>query len=107
MRPTSAAPPERTKSLDFPQDRRRSTVTISTVLWYAPVAVEPKEPARPSPGLSLAGAGSVLIGSTAAVIALGSDRLVARLDRLGFLVGALLGLPAGVFMTYKRYGHAL
>ena len=25
----------------------------------------------------------------------------------GFLVGAILGLPFGVFMTYKRYGHAL
>ena len=25
----------------------------------------------------------------------------------GFLIGAILGIPAGVFMTYKRYGHAL
>ena len=25
----------------------------------------------------------------------------------GFLVGAILGLPFGVFMTYKRYGHAI
>ena len=25
----------------------------------------------------------------------------------GFLIGAILGLPIGVFMTYKRYGHAL
>ncbi len=25
----------------------------------------------------------------------------------GFLVGAILGLPIGVYMTYKRYGHAL
>ena len=25
----------------------------------------------------------------------------------GFLVGAILGIPVGVFMTYKRYGHAL
>ena len=25
----------------------------------------------------------------------------------GFLIGAILGLPFGVFMTYERYGHAL
>ena len=70
--------------------------------------MEPNEPARPSPGLSLAGAGSVLIGSTAAVIALGIGiGWLLGSTAWGFLVGALLGLPAGVFMTYKRYGHAL
>ncbi len=63
---------------------------------------------RQSSNLSLAGAGSVLIGTTAAVIgvgiligwALGSTAW-------GFLVGAILGIPVGVFMTYKRYGHAV
>ena len=25
----------------------------------------------------------------------------------GFLVGAILGIPVGVWATYKRYGHAL
>ena len=67
----------------------------------------PMEP-KPTPNLSLAGAGSVLIGSTAAVIVLwiligwafGSVAW-------GFLVGAILGLPFGVYMTYKRYGHAI
>ena len=67
-------------------------------------SMEPK----PTPNLSLAGAGSVLIGSTAAVIVLciligwafGSVAW-------GFLVGAILGIPVGVFMTYTRYGHAL
>ena len=67
-------------------------------------SMEPK----PTPNLSLAGAGSVLIGSTATVIVLciligwafGSVAW-------GFLVGAILGIPVGVFMTYKRYGHAL
>jgi F0F1-type ATP synthase assembly protein I len=65
------------------------------------------EPER-TPNLSLAGAGSVLIGTTAAVIALGI--LVGWLAgsvAWGFLVGAILGIPIGVFMTYKRYGHAL
>lgn len=63
---------------------------------------------RPTPNLSLAGAGSVLIGTTAAVIGIGI--LIGwALGSLawGFLVGAILGIPVGVFMTYKRYGHAL
>ena len=67
----------------------------------------PMEP-KQTPNLSLAGAGSVLIGSTAAVIVLGiligwAFGSVAW----GFLVGAILGLPFGVYMTYKRYGNAL
>ena len=66
--------------------------------------MEPKQ----TPNLSLAGAGSVLIGSTAAVIVLGiligwAFGSVAW----GFLVGAILGLPFGVYMTYNRYGNAL
>ena len=66
--------------------------------------MEPKQTSN----LSLAGAGSVLIGSTAAVIVLGiligwAFGSVAW----GFLVGAILGLPFGVYMTYKRYGNAL
>ncbi len=63
---------------------------------------------QPSPKLSLAGAGSVLIGTTAAVIVLGiMIGWLAGSTAWGFLVGALVGIPAGVFMTYKRYGHAL
>lgn len=67
----------------------------------------PMEP-KPTPNLSLAGAGSVLIGSTAAVIVL--CILIGWLfgsAAWGFLIGAILGLPFGVYMTYKRYGHAL
>jgi F0F1-type ATP synthase assembly protein I len=67
----------------------------------------PMEP-KPTPNLSLAGAGSVLIGSTAAVIVLGI--LIGWLFgsvAWGFLIGAILGLPFGVWMTYKRYGDAL
>ena len=70
--------------------------------------MEPHEPASPNQGLSLAGAGSVLIGTTAAVIALGIGiGWLAGSLAWGFLVGAILGIPVGVFMTYKRYGHAL
>jgi F0F1-type ATP synthase assembly protein I len=63
---------------------------------------------QPTRSLSLAGAGSVLIGSTAAVILVGI--LIGWFFgsvAWGFLVGAILGIPVGVFMTYKRYGHAL
>jgi F0F1-type ATP synthase assembly protein I len=63
---------------------------------------------KPTPNLSLAGAGSVLIGSTAAVIVLGIlIGWLAGSIAWGFLAGAILGLPFGVFMTDKRYGHAL
>jgi F0F1-type ATP synthase assembly protein I len=63
---------------------------------------------RPTPKLSLAGAGSVLIGTTAAVIVIGIGiGWLAGSTAWGFLGGAIAGLPAGVFMTYKRYGHAL
>ena len=63
---------------------------------------------RPTPKLSLAGAGSVLIGATAAVIGFGIliGWLAGSTD-WGFLVGAIVGIPVGVFITYKRYGHAL
>ncbi len=67
----------------------------------------PMEP-TPTPNLSLAAAGSVLIGSTTAVIVLGIlIGWLAGSVAWGFLTGAILGLPFGVFMTYKRYGHAI
>ncbi len=63
---------------------------------------------KPTPNLSLAGAGSVLIGTTAAVIAIGIGiGWLAGSIAWGFLIGAILGIPVGVFMTYKRYGHSL
>jgi F0F1-type ATP synthase assembly protein I len=66
------------------------------------------EPPSSRSNFSLAGAGSVLIGTTAAVIVLGAlIGWAAGSAAWGFLVGAILGIPAGVFMTYKRYGHAL
>ena len=66
------------------------------------------EPATSRSSISLAGAGSVLIGTTLAVIAIaaGIGWLLGN-GAYGFLVGAILGIPVGVFMTYKRYGHAL
>ena len=66
------------------------------------------EPASNRQNVSLAGAGSVLIGATAAVIlvAAGIGWLLGN-AAYGFLVGAILGIPAGVLATYKRYGHSL
>jgi F0F1-type ATP synthase assembly protein I len=62
----------------------------------------------PTPKLNLAGAGTYLIGSTAAVIAIGIViGWLAGSTAWGFLVGSILGIPIGVFLTYKRYGHAL
>jgi hypothetical protein len=63
---------------------------------------------QPTPKLNLAGAGSVLIGSTAAVIAICiAIGWLAGSAAWGFLVGAILGIPIGVFMTYTRYKDAL
>ena len=68
----------------------------------------PRMERQPTPKLSLAGAGSVLIGATAAVIAVGIlIGWLAGSVAWGFLAGAILGIPFGVFATYKRYGHAL
>jgi hypothetical protein len=66
------------------------------------------EPSHSRASFSLAGAGSVLIGTTAAVIVLAAlIGWAAGSAAWGFLIGAIVGIPAGVFATYKRYGHAL
>ena len=57
--------------------------------------------------LDPAGAGAVLVGTTAAGI--GAGALVgwaAGSWTLGALVGAVLGIPAGVFAVYRRYRDA-
>jgi F0F1-type ATP synthase assembly protein I len=66
------------------------------------------EPGADRSNFSLAGAGSVLIGATTAVIAVGIlIGWLAGSVEWGFLVGAILGIPAGIFAVYMRYGHAL
>ena len=54
-----------------------------------------------------AGAGGVLIGVTAAVIVVGGliGWAVGSLG-IGCLVGAVVGIPAGVFAVYRRYRGA-
>ena len=62
---------------------------------------------RPGSGFSLAGAGSVLIGTTAEVIVVGIlIGWAAGSLAWGFLVGAIVGIPAGIAMTIRRYGNA-
>ena len=61
-----------------------------------------------TPSFSLAGAGSVLIGTTAAAIVVGI--LIGWLAgslAWGFLVGAIVGIPFGIAMTVRRYKDAI
>jgi hypothetical protein len=62
----------------------------------------PVEPPRPT--FSLAGAGSVLIGTTAAVIVVGAlIGLAVGKFGLGLAIGAVVGVPAGVASTVFKY----
>lgn len=65
------------------------------------------EPAASRSNFSLAGAGSVLIGTTSAVIVVAAlIGWAAGSLAWGFLAGAILGIPAGIAMTIRRYGNA-
>jgi hypothetical protein len=60
------------------------------------------EPERPT--FSLAGAGSVLIGSTAACVVVGAlIGLAVGKAGLGFALGAVVGVPVGVATTVIKY----
>ena len=55
-----------------------------------------------------AGAGGILIGVTAAAVAIGA--LVGWAFGsvgIGCLVGAVVGIPAGIYSVYRRYRGAL
>lgn len=65
----------------------------------------PVEPPRPT--FSLAGAGSVLIGTTAACIVVGAlIGLAVGKFGLGLAIGAVIGVPAGVASTVIKYRNA-
>jgi hypothetical protein len=54
-----------------------------------------------------AGAGGILIGVTAAAVALGAlVGWAAGSVGIGCLVGAVVGIPAGIFAVYRRYRKA-
>ena len=54
--------------------------------------------------LDPAGAGAVLIGTTASGVGLGAlVGWAAGSWAIGALVGALLGIPAAIFAVYRRY----
>jgi len=61
------------------------------------------EPA-PRPNFQLAGAGGVLFGTTAAFLLAGAlIGWAAGSAGIGLLIGAVLGIPAGIFAVYRRY----
>ena len=62
---------------------------------------------EPRPTFSLAAAGTVLIGTTAAVI-VGASLVGWLLGSFawGFLAGVVVGIPAGVVSVIRRYGKA-
>lgn len=65
------------------------------------------EPA-PRQSFDPAGAGAVLVGTTAGTIGVGAlVGWAAGSWTLGALVGAVLGIPAGIFAVYRRYRDAL
>jgi hypothetical protein len=61
------------------------------------------EPARPS-SFQPAGAGALLVGTTFAAV--GAGALIGWASgsaAIGALGGAVVGIPAGVFVVYRRY----
>jgi F0F1-type ATP synthase assembly protein I len=59
---------------------------------------------RPRESLDPAGAGALLIGTTAGGVAVGAlIGWAAGSWPVGALVGALVGIPAAVFAVYRRY----
>ena len=63
------------------------------------------EPARPN--FQLAGAGGTLLGTTMAFIAIGAlVGWAAGSVGIGILVGAFIGIPAGILAVYRRYRSA-
>ena len=66
--------------------------------------MEPSHPSKFEP----AGAGALLIGTTACSV--GAGALVGwgvGSAAIGALVGAVIGIPAGVFVVYRRYREYL
>lgn len=61
------------------------------------------EPSRPS-SFEPAGAGALLIGTTSAGIGLGAlAGWGAGSTAIGALIGAVIGIPASIFVVYRRY----
>jgi F0F1-type ATP synthase assembly protein I len=60
---------------------------------------------EPSPSqFQPAGAGALLLGTTAAGVGIGAlAGWVAGSVGIGALCGAIAGIPAGVFVVYRRY----
>ena len=68
-----------------------------------PVHMEP----APRPNFQLAGAGGVLLGTTGAFLVLGGlIGWAAGSAGIGILIGAVAGIPGGIFAVYRRYRDA-
>ena len=79
-------------------------VTSAPALVCSPALVEPSS----RPQFDPAGAGAVLVGTTA--VGVGAGALVgwaAGSIGIGLLAGAFIGVPAGVGAVYVRYKDAL
>lgn len=75
---------------------------MSQTPWYAPGPVQPQRPT-----FSLAGAGSVLIGTTMSCIAVGAlVGWAAGSVGYGVALGAVVGVPAGIAATVIKYRDA-
>jgi hypothetical protein len=64
------------------------------------------EPSRPSP-FQPAGAGALLVGTTAGSV--GAGALIgwgAGSAAIGALIGFVIGIPAAIFVVYRRYGDS-
>ena len=64
---------------------------------------------EPSPRQTFdpAGAGAVLVGTTAGSLGVGAIvGWVAGSWPIGALIGAVVGIPAGIFAVYRRYRDA-
>jgi hypothetical protein len=64
------------------------------------------EPSRPSP-FQPAGAGALLVGTTAGSV--GAGALIgwgAGSAAIGALIGFVVGIPAAIFVVYRRYRDA-
>lgn len=64
----------------------------------------PRMEPTPRPSLDPAGAGAVLVGTTAGAVAVGAlIGWAAGGWAIGALIGAIVGIPAAVFAVYRRY----
>jgi len=84
----------------FQAERHFLTVTSSTLALIC----SPRMQAEPRPSFEPAGAGALLVSTTALGIGIGAlVGWAAGSVAYGAIAGAALGVPGGVFAVYRRY----